>query len=180
VRRAWDAVREGIAYLSEDRRGCGLVMGMSIVANTTLVSLRRYARPLIRPRLERAAARRHIERLSIRIGRVNDLIDTLSGGNQQKVAIAKWLEITPRVLILDEPTRGVDIGAKEEIYRLIHDLAKQGMACIFISSELNELLGMCHRIAVMRAGRIVATLDGATATEEEIVHYAAGVKGAAA
>ncbi|HLL89032.1 MAG TPA: D-xylose ABC transporter ATP-binding protein, partial [Tepidisphaeraceae bacterium] len=94
---------------------------------------------------------------------------------QQKVALAKWLEVGPKVLIVDEPTRGVDIGAKEQIYVLIKSLTARGMACILISSELNEVLGMSHRIAVMRAGRIVATLDGAAATEEQVMHHAAGV-----
>ncbi|MFA7236751.1 MAG: ATP-binding cassette domain-containing protein, partial [Phycisphaeraceae bacterium] len=116
-----------------------------------------------------------IERLSIKIGDADDMIGTLSGGNQQKVAIAKWLLTEPRVMILDEPTRGVDIGAKEEIYRLIRKLADEGMACVFISSELNELLGMCDRIAVMRQGRIAAILDATTATEETIMAHAAGV-----
>ncbi|MEX2389819.1 MAG: sugar ABC transporter ATP-binding protein, partial [Phycisphaeraceae bacterium] len=175
ARSPGDAVRAGLAYLSEDRRGRGLVMGMPVVQNTTLVSLKRYCRPLIRRRAETAATQAHVDRLGIKAGRLHDLIDTLSGGNQQKVALAKWLEIEPRVLIVDEPTRGVDVGAKAEIYALIHELAAQGLACVFISSEMNELLGMCHRIAVMRAGRVAAMLDGATATEEQIMQHAAGV-----
>jgi ABC-type sugar transport system ATPase subunit len=105
-------------------------------------------------------------------------VQKLSGGNQQKVALAKWLETNPRVLIIDEPTRGVDIGAKEQIYQLIQTLTRSGMACILISSELNEVLGLSHRIAVMRGGRIVAMLDAAAATEEQIMHHAAGVVGA--
>jgi ribose transport system ATP-binding protein len=96
----------------------------------------------------------------------------LSGGNQQKVLLAKWLEVSPKVLIVDEPTRGVDIGAKEEIYHLLQQLAAEGMACILISSEMNELLGLCHRIGVMRQGRLVMILDGQTATEEQIIHAA--------
>jgi ribose transport system ATP-binding protein len=106
-------------------------------------------------------------------------VSTLSGGNQQKVLLAKWLEIAPRVLIVDEPTRGVDIGAKEEIYHLLHDLAAQGMTCIMISSEMNELLGLCHRIGVMRSGRLVTILDGPSATEDQIIH-AAGLEATAA
>jgi ribose transport system ATP-binding protein len=171
-----EAVRNGIAYLSEDRRGRGLVMGRSVVENVTLVSLRRYCAPLISRRREREAVARRVGRLAIRLGRLTDSIDTLSGGNQQKVALAKWLEAEPRVLLLDEPTRGVDIGAKEEIYRLIHELAGRGMGCVFISSELNELLGTCNRIAVMRAGRLVAVLEGNRMTEEEVMLHAAGVK----
>jgi ribose transport system ATP-binding protein len=171
-----EAVRSGIAYLSEDRRGRGLTMGRSVIENITLVSLERYCVPLISHRREHAAAERHVRRLSIRLGRPTDPIDMLSGGNQQKVALAKWLEVEPRVLLLDEPTRGVDIGAKEEIYRLIHELAGRGMGCVFISSELNELLGTCNRIAVMRGGHLVAVLEGDDMTEEEVMLHAAGVK----
>ncbi len=176
-RRCRDAVDRGIAYLSEDRRGRGLVLGRSIVENTTLAALRRYARVFIDRRAERQATREQIDALSIKVGRIDDPIDTLSGGNQQKVAVAKWLQTCPVVLILDEPTRGIDVGAKEEVYRLIHRLARSGMGCIFISSELNELLGMCHRIAVMRAGRIVAVVAGDAMTEENVMFHAAGVKG---
>jgi len=173
-----DAVSRGVAYLSEDRRGRGLVMGRSVVENTTLVSLKRYVRyGLIRKSRERAAAEDHAGRLSIRLGSVRDRIETLSGGNQQKVCLAKWLEVRPKVLLLDEPTRGIDIGAKEEIYHLIARLADGGMACVFISSELNELLGMCHRIAVMRAGRVATVLEGEAMTEEGVMFHAAGVKG---
>jgi ribose transport system ATP-binding protein len=175
IRSPRDAVQRGLAYVSEDRRGRGLVMSMPIVDNTTLVSLRRYCRPLIRRRDEIEATQRHRESMGIRLGRPQDPVATLSGGNQQKVSIAKWLEVSPRVLILDEPTRGVDVGAKGEIYRLIHRLAGQGMACVLISSEMNELLGLCHRIAVMRAGRLVATLEGDSATEEGIMKHAAAV-----
>jgi ribose transport system ATP-binding protein len=170
-----DAIASGVAYLSEDRRGRCLTMGMGIVENTTLVTLRRYCRPLIRRRIEEQATRGHIETLGIRHGGLRDRVATLSGGNQQKVALARWLDAGPRVLILDEPTRGVDIGAKEEIYRLIHRLAAEGMACLFISSELNELIGTCHRIGVMRQGRIVTIVDSAGATEDLLMHHAAGV-----
>ena len=149
---------------------------MGVTENTTLVSLRRYARlGFIRRRAEDSATRLHIADLRIKVARPRQLIDTLSGGNQQKVALAKWLETKPKVLILDEPTRGVDVGAKEEIYQLIHRLAAEGMACIFISSELNELLGTCHRIAVMRGGRLVTIVDGASATEDQLMQAAAGV-----
>ena len=170
-----DAVKLGVAYLSEDRKGAGLTLGMSIVANTTLVNLKKYARLLIDKRAEVRSAEAHMRRLRTRIGRIGDPVATLSGGNQQKVALAKWLEIAPQLLIIDEPTRGVDIGAKEEIYRLIRELTDEGMACVMISSEMNELLGMATRIAVMRDGRLVTILDGACATEEQIMLHAAGV-----
>jgi len=174
-----DAVRAGVCYLSEDRKGAGLNLSMSIAANTTLVSLKRYCHPLISPREERAAAQRHVRRLRTKTTDVRDPVETLSGGNQQKVALAKWLEMSPKVLILDEPTRGVDIGAKEEIYRLIQELTQQGMSCVFISSEINELLGMAHRIVVMRGGRVAGIVDGSSATEEDVMHLAAGVGEAA-
>lgn len=177
IRSPRDALRQGIAYLSEDRKGRGLTLDMGVAENITLVSLRAYCRPLIRRSMEARAAREHVRRLGIRCGPIRRAVRTLSGGNQQKVAIAKWLEMSPDVLILDEPTRGVDIGAKKEIYELIRDLARQGRACVFISSELPELLGVCHRIAVMRAGRIVNVLDGPSATEEQVMHLAAGVEG---
>ena len=138
-------------------------------------SLRRYCRPFISFRAENAATREHVKNLRIKIGNVRDPVDTLSGGNQQKVALAKWLETSPKVLIIDEPTRGVDIGAKEEIYALIHRLVQQGMACVLISSEMNEVLGLSHRIAVMREGKIEAILEAAEATEQQIMNYAAGV-----
>jgi ribose transport system ATP-binding protein len=181
-----DAMRHGIAYLSEDRKGRGLTIDMGVTENVTLVSLRRYSRLLIRKRAEDAAAREHVDRLRIRVpvggtgrrksGGLRKPVRNLSGGNQQKVALAKWLEMQPRVLILDEPTRGVDVGAKREIYDLIVRLASQGMACVFISSELPELLGVCHRIAVMRAGEIADIIHASEATEEKIMHLAAGVE----
>ncbi len=170
-----DAVRAGIAYLSEDRKGSGLTLGMSIVENTTLVSLRRYTHGLISKRAELAATNRHIQQLHIKAGNARAAVATLSGGNQQKVALAKWLETEPKLLIVDEPTRGVDVGAKEEIYRLIRSLTENGMACMLISSELNEVLGMSDKIAVMRDGVIVTTLVTTEATEERIMHAAAGV-----
>ena len=176
ARTAREAVQQGISYLSEDRRGTGLVMGMDIIQNTTLVSLRDYSRGLIRFGAEREATERHVGNLNTKVGRLNEDIATLSGGNQQKVALAKWLETKPRLLILDEPTRGIDVGAKAEIYRLIHSLTAQGMICLVISSEMNELLGLCHRVAVMRDGHLRGVLDGTTATDREIMRVAAGVE----
>lgn len=177
--RPREAVRRGIAYLSEDRRGRGLVTGRSVAENITLVSLPRYCHPFLSRKQEMEAAQTQVDRLDIRPANPRAPVDTLSGGNQQKVALARWLEMDPRVLILDEPTRGLDIGAKEEIYQLVRRLAAQGTACLFISSELNELLGTCHRIAVMRAGRIVRVLEGEQMTERNVMYHAAGVKEAA-
>jgi ribose transport system ATP-binding protein len=166
------AIRAGLAYLSEDRKGTGLNLGMSIAANTTLASLKSWR---ISRRAELATAKGRVSDLKIKVGSVDDPVSSLSGGNQQKVAIAKWLETEPRVLFVDEPTRGVDIGAKEQIYQLLQSLTRAGMACILISSELNEVIGLSHRVAVVRGGRIVAVLDAADATEEKIMHFAAGV-----
>src|SRR6185436_12182309 len=154
-----DATALGIAYLAEDRKDAGLTLNMSIIDNTTLVSLPRYSRILLDRDAQQRATKGHADRLRLRAGALTDAVSTLSGGNQQKVLLAKWLEIAPRVLIVDEPTRGVDIGAKEEIYHLLHQLAFQGMACVMISSEMNELQGMCHRIGVMRLGKLVTILD---------------------
>lgn len=176
IRSPADAVRQGIAYVSEDRRATGLVMGMSVTQNITLVSLRRYGTFFVDNEAETAAAQRHVAHLAIKVGDVRQPVETLSGGNQQKVALAKWLEVGPTVLILDEPTRGIDVGAKAEIYRLIHDLAARGKACIVISSEMNELLGLCHRIAVMRNGRLCDILDASEASERAIMQLAAGVE----
>jgi ABC-type sugar transport system ATPase subunit len=152
---------------------------MNIVENTTLVSLRRYSYFLLDSSKQKLATQGHAMRLRLRAASLMDPVSTLSGGNQQKVLLAKWLEVSPKVLIVDEPTRGVDIGAKEEIYHLLHELAAQGLCCIMISSEMNELIGMCHRIGVMRLGRLVTILDGEQATEEQIIH-AAGLETASA
>ena len=167
-----DAAYLGLAYLPEDRKDAGLTLNMSIIDNTTMVSLPRYSRILLDREAQRRSTQDHAEKLWLRAGDLEDPVRTLSGGNQQKVLLAKWLEIAPKFLIVDEPTRGVDIGAKEEIYHLLQELASRGMTCIMISSEMNELIGMCHRIGVMRAGRLVTILDGQTATEEQIIHAA--------
>lgn len=169
------AARAGMAYVSEDRKDLGLLLSLNTIENTTLANLRAFARPLLRKREEEVATRKWVERLAIRVGDLSAPTLFLSGGNQQKVAIAKWLELGPQVLILDEPTRGVDVGGKREIYLLIRELAAAGMACLVISSELPELLGMCDRLLVMRAGRIVGELPGDRATEEQVMVLAAGV-----
>ena len=174
-----DATRLGIAYLAEDRKDAGLTLNMSIIDNTTLVSLRRYSNVILNRGKQKLATQGHALRLRLRAASLTEAVSTLSGGNQQKVLLAKWLEMSPKVLIVDEPTRGVDIGAKEEIYHLLHELAAQGLSCIMISSEMNELIGLCHRIGVMRFGRLVTILDGQHATEEQIIH-AAGLETAGA
>jgi rhamnose transport system ATP-binding protein len=178
------AARLGIAYLPEDRRRHGVILEMPLSANTTLSTLNNIARAgLIRFDEERQVARNYVERLRIKSPSVNEPVEILSGGNQQKVALARRLATRPALLILDEPTQGVDVGAKAEIHKLMCELAAQGMAILMISSELPEILGMSDRIAVMCAGRIVATLDRAEATQERILELAigeAGAQGAAA
>ena len=179
LRSPRDAIAAGIALIPEDRKGRGLVLGMSVSDNLTLPPPRsRVAKMLewvgiVDDEEEELLAERRIEELHIRGSRTVE-VATLSGGNQQKVVIGKWLENPPAVLLLDEPTRGVDVGAREEIYGLLTALGNQGTAILLASSDLPEVLRLAHRIFVLRQGRIVAELDGATATEEEIVTIATG------
>lgn len=176
IRDPKDALRAGVAYVSEDRKLRGIHLGMSCVENTTLANLPAYGRLVPdRPR-EMRSARRWVERLSIRAADLKAPIRALSGGNQQKFSVAKWLDASPRILLLDEPTRGIDLGAKREMYRLIAELASEGLACLVISSELPELLGLCHRIYVMRSGHTVGEVTGDDMTEENIMRLAAGVE----
>ena len=176
-----EAASAGVAYVSEDRKAAGLHLEMSVAANSTLATLRRYCHPpamgplaLIDRKGVESVALAHARNLHTKLADVRHAVGTLSGGNQQKVALAKWLDATPRVLILDEPTRGVDVGAKREIYNAVAGLAAGGMACVVISSELPELLGLCHRVGVVRGGRLVGTLDAAGATEQDVMRLAAG------
>ena len=171
-----DAMSLGIAYATEDRRGRGLIFNQSIAANITLPSLDRYLGRfgIIRTALERATAAEFRERLSIRAPSVDTPASSLSGGNQQKVVLSKWLDTKPRVLILDEPTRGIDVGAKVEVHHLIDELVREGIAIILISSDLPELLPMSDRILVMREGRQVDLIDGAGATQEAVLTLAMG------
>ncbi len=171
-----DALRLGLAYVPEDRRRHGVIGEMSIAANITLASLRALTgrAALLDTARERAIASDYARRFAIKAASIDAPVETLSGGNQQKVALARWLATEPRVLILDEPTQGVDIGAKAEIHSLIAHLATRGLAIILISSELPEILGMSDRIGIMHSGTIVATLDRAEATQERILTLALG------
>ncbi|HEY7513972.1 MAG TPA: sugar ABC transporter ATP-binding protein, partial [Vicinamibacteria bacterium] len=165
----------GLAYVPEDRRRHGVLPEMSVVENTTLAVLRQMASgPFLDSGRERALAARFAERFALKTASLDSPVATLSGGNQQKVALARWLATEPAVLVLDEPTQGVDVGAKAEIHGLMVDLAERGLAIVMISSELPEVLGMSDRIAVMRAGTIVATLDRAEATPEGLIALALG------
>jgi rhamnose transport system ATP-binding protein len=170
---------KGIAYSTEDRRQLGLVMPLSIASNITLPSLPRFLSPagLVKRADERSTAETFRERLSIRAPSVEAPTGSLSGGNQQKVVISKWLETNPSVLILDEPTRGIDVGAKVEVHQLIDDLAARGMAIILISSDLPEVLAMSDRVLVMREGRQMAVFDHREATQERVLSAAMGQPG---
>ncbi len=166
-----DAIRHGIAYVPEDRRRHGVIGELPVAANVGLASLRGLALDFAG---ERRRADEFVARLGIKTPSIETPVGHLSGGNQQKVSLARWLATGPKVLVLDEPTQGVDVGAKAEIHRLIGDLVAAGMAILMISSELPEVLGMCDRIGVMRAGRLVATLDRAEATQERLLSLALG------
>lgn len=167
--------QRGVAYVPEDRRRHGLVMEMSIAANTTLAILPVIARGgFLDRKRERAIASDYARRLGVKAPSVEARVETLSGGNQQKVVVARWLASKPGVLILDEPTQGVDVGAKAEIHALIGGLAAEGLAIVMISSELPEILALSDRIAVMHGGRIQAILDRAEASQQKIMELALG------
>ncbi len=169
-----DAADAGLTYLSEDRKGKGLHVDFGLRENLTLMALKRYAAPWLRPAAEESALQAAVGLFGIRTGSLRLRASALSGGNQQKLALAKVLQPDPRVLVLDEPTRGVDVGAKRDIYFLIQTLAGEGRGIVVISSELIELIGLCHRVAVMRAGRLQTILDASRLTEEELIAHATG------
>ncbi|UYF99778.1 MULTISPECIES: sugar ABC transporter ATP-binding protein [unclassified Halomonas] len=169
-----DAHARGLAYLSEDRQGKGLQLSFNVMQNVTDLSLARYVRGLIRHGQERKRAEEYQARLSIKAAHLAAPVGLLSGGNQQKVYFAKLLDIEPDILLLDEPTRGIDISAKQQIYRLIRELTAQGKAVVVISSELEEIIGLADRALVIRQGRVAATLEGDDINEERIMLYAAG------
>ncbi|WP_186051103.1 sugar ABC transporter ATP-binding protein [Burkholderia gladioli] len=176
IRSPREAIRHGIAYLSEDRKKEGLALGMPVAANVTLANVRGVASRagFLRFHEEARVAERYVQELAIRTPSVNQVARNLSGGNQQKVVIGKWLYRGSRILFFDEPTRGIDVGAKFAIYGLMDRLAAEGVGVVLISSELPELLGMTDRIAVFHEGRITAVLDTAHTSQEEIMHYASG------
>ena len=174
IKSPGDAVRHGIGYLSEDRKRYGLALGMDVETNVVLAALRRYLGLLgaVRTSLTRAVAEEQVRHLAIKTPSIRQKTRNLSGGNQQKVVVAKWLVADTEILIFDEPTRGIDVGAKSEIYRLLNDLAAEGKAVIMISSELPEILRMSHRVIVMCEGRITGVLTAAEATQERIMTLA--------
>jgi rhamnose transport system ATP-binding protein len=171
------ALAHGIAYLSEDRRGSGLSLNQSVSANITLATLARYTTRLglVDRGAEVSDARALSSRLDIKTPDMDTPVGNLSGGNQQKTMLAKWLNTQPRLLILDEPTRGIDVGAKADVHGYIDELARSGIAIIMISSDLAEVLAMSDRIAVMREGRLRAIFDKAEATQQRVMESAVGV-----
>ena len=175
IRGPRDAMNAGIVLLPEDRRHQGTVLTFSVRKNITLATMSRFrvSRPLPVPRAarERSAARALIERLDIKVAHAEHPIRYLSGGNQQKVVLAKWLESGADIFIFDEPTHGIDVGAKQEIYGLMKDLAAVGKGVIFISSEFPELVGVCSRAIVMREGRLIDELEGDAITETALIEY---------
>jgi ABC-type sugar transport system ATPase subunit len=168
------AISHGIGLVPEDRKAQGLLLNLSTAENIPLVALTSGGAGRVRPRAERSLAMDYKKSLDIRVADVGSPVGTLSGGNQQKVVLAKWLEAGVSVLILDEPTRGIDVGSKREIYEIIRGLAADGVGVLLISSELPEVLEMSDRVVVMRKGRIVADLERAEATEETIMAHAVG------
>jgi rhamnose transport system ATP-binding protein len=175
LRSPAEAIRAGLAYVPEDRRRHGVIPEMSVSANATLAVMRALrSGPFLDAAREREVAGTFVARFAIKAPSLETPVAHLSGGNQQKVALARWLATRPAVLILDEPTQGVDVGAKAEIHRLVVDLAAEGLAILMISSEMPEILGMSDRIAVMRAGTIVSVLDTGAATQEGLLALALG------
>jgi ribose transport system ATP-binding protein len=181
VRQPGDAIALGIGYLPEDRKSLGLFLQLSALCNTSMNVLGQHARAGVISYGELVKlTRASIKQLNVKIGGPEGIVGGLSGGNQQKVLLARWLAIKPKVLILDEPTRGVDVGAKSEIYKIIHQLAADGVAILCISSELPELVGICDRVLVMREGEISGEVTGADINQENIMYYATQVEVAAA
>lgn len=177
IRSVADAIKAGIALVTEDRKRQGLVMGMDVKRNTTLATLGKIARfGVINENEEIRWSERYVKDLKTKTASLETLVGTLSGGNQQKVVIGKWLMSDPKILIMDEPTRGIDVGAKYEIYNLMNKLVEQGVAIIMISSELPEVLGMSDRILVMCEGQLVREYDWREATQENIMLAATGGK----
>ena len=179
IKKPADAIKADIGYLSEDRQGSGVITSFSVIHNITLVSLPSYSSNTVRwidQKAELEASKKYQKLFNLKAPSLKTHLEFLSGGNQQKVSMAKTLDTKPDVLILDEPTRGIDVSAKQEIYHFINSLAKEGISCIFISSEMEELIGMCNRVVVMQDGRVTGILEDKDINEEEIMFYATGIR----
>ena len=171
-----DAVNQGICYLTEDRKKQGLYLDMSIKSNMTSANLKAVSKGIwIQEKQEKNLAEKYVKQLSIKIAGIEYPISSLSGGNQQKCLLGKWLSIKPRIIIVDEPTRGIDVGAKSEIHNLLRRLANEGVGVIIISSELPEVMGVSDRVIVISEGRLAGEIDRENMmTEENIMRYASG------
>jgi ribose transport system ATP-binding protein len=179
IRSPQDAIKHGIYLVPEDRRNAGLIIEIPIRENITLPSLERYARAgLIAFDRERKAATDICRKMNVKAPSVEERVVNLSGGNQQKVVLAKWLSLEPKVLIFDEPTRGVDVGAKAEIYALMRKLAENGVAILMISSDMEEVLHISDRVAVMHEGVLTGILERSECIEENIMRLAVGKRAA--
>ena len=174
-KNSYDAIRKGIGYLTEDRKGDGLLLSRPVVENASLVALAKDKNVFLPLPRERRDVNTISKQLNIKTPTIEQLVINLSGGNQQKVVIAKWLLAASEILIIDEPTVGVDVGAKVEIYRMIDELARQRKSIIMISSDNPELEAVCDRVGVMRNGELVTVLEGDEVTEENILHHTIGV-----
>ena len=171
------AVNYGLGYISEDRQGKGIVQGFNLPQNITLISLKQYLRGIfIDKNSEAKKTEGYAKTFRIAAASQKMLLRYLSGGNQQKVYLSRWLDTNPSILILDEPTRGIDVSAKHEIYEFIHQLAQQGISCWVISSELEEIIGLCSRVYVMKEGSLSGCLEGDQINEEEIMFHATGIR----
>ncbi|MCL2472089.1 MAG: sugar ABC transporter ATP-binding protein, partial [Treponema sp.] len=178
IRNPATAVHYGLAYLSEDRQGKGIVQGFNLPQNITLISLKKYIRGIfIDKKAELKKTEGYAAAFRISAASKKMALRYLSGGNQQKVYLSRWLDTEPVILILDEPTRGIDVSAKHEIYEFIHQLAEQGISCWVISSELEEIIGLCSRVYVMREGHLADCLEGEKINGEEIMFNATGIRG---
>lgn len=177
IKSPFDAIKAGIGFITEDRKSEGLVLDLSVRENFLLPNLSRFSnKGVISKKQENEFVNEMIEKLRVKTSSSEQIVKSLSGGNQQKVVIGKWLGIQPRILILDEPTRGVDVGAKKEIYHIMNELTEQGVAIIMVSSDLPEILGMSDRIVVIHEGKITAILNRDEANQEKIMQAATGGK----
>ncbi|MGI4746169.1 MAG: ATP-binding cassette domain-containing protein, partial [Janthinobacterium lividum] len=176
-RHPLEAIKLGIGFVTENRKEEGLVLQHSVQRNMGAVRHAALAPSfgLAHPRLERATAQTEVSRLAIKTAGLSTSAGALSGGNQQKIVLGKWLAVSPRVLILDEPTRGIDVGAKYEIYRIIRQLAAGGTAILLVSSELSEVLGLSDRVVVMHDKTLATTLPSAGLTQETVMTHASGL-----
>lgn len=175
IKNPLQAIEHGIAFVTEDRKSEGLIVDFSVRDNISLTNFHHVStNGIVQSKKEQQLVQSMIERLQIRLSSADQRAKSLSGGNQQKVVFAKWLGISPEVLILDEPTRGVDVGAKKEIYSIMNELAERGVAILMVSSELPEVIGMADRVLVMHEGRLTGELNKEEMTQERIMHYATG------